>query len=438
MPREQVLELVSGTLMSAMNNGGRAARAGDPQRLMRRRARRVAAATASVLAIGALASGQAARAAVPTGYNPNNLPVASCFWTGPFTNVDPRTNQGFPGQEITYWGAKFATPPGAVRDPARQVHPRALPVADRLRQQRDRDEHRLGLPDAPGQGLDQPVRQGPPPRSARSATTRSRVLGSARSPAAGAQHPLRPARSERQLLPGHPLPGLRPRQGTGPRRGRAPPHARAATGRRQRPEGPGDVRRAQLESLLPIARTCRSPIYQSYVNWPGKDPATNPATPDFSFEKFFSLNYALSAYKTPAEHAAADYTPGRHLLQQPRRPLHGRQLQLRLRAGAGRPRQVARRRPVPMPARSGWAAGQLREWDMCVEESACGHRHLQVPLRRAVPAAEETPLRDRRRARAATGLENATQAVRCRLAACRPGRRRRRPTRRRHRWCRGT
>ena len=49
--------------------------------------------------------------------------------------------------------------------------------------------------------------------------------------------------------------------------------------------------------------------YQTLVHWPGKDPATNPADPFFSFEKFFSLTYSLSSFKTPAEHAAADYTP---------------------------------------------------------------------------------------------------------------------------------
>jgi hypothetical protein len=63
--------------------------------------------------ISIAAASEIAGASVPTGYNPSNLPTVSCFWTGPFTNVDPRTNQGFPGQEITYWGAKFATPPGA-------------------------------------------------------------------------------------------------------------------------------------------------------------------------------------------------------------------------------------------------------------------------------------------------------------------------------------
>ena len=69
----------------------------------------------ALLAVGVLCAlpVAGARAAVPTGYNPDGLPVASCFWTGPFTTANPKTNQGFPGSEITYWGAKFATPPGA-------------------------------------------------------------------------------------------------------------------------------------------------------------------------------------------------------------------------------------------------------------------------------------------------------------------------------------
>jgi len=61
-------------------------------------------------------SGMPGRSAAsePTGYNPNDLPVASCFWTGPFTRSNPKTNIAYPGTEITYWGAKFKTPPGAV------------------------------------------------------------------------------------------------------------------------------------------------------------------------------------------------------------------------------------------------------------------------------------------------------------------------------------
>ncbi len=55
-----------------------------------------------------------ANGVAPTGYNPKDLPTVGCFWTGPFTADNPKTNAAFPGTEITYWGAKFVTPPGAV------------------------------------------------------------------------------------------------------------------------------------------------------------------------------------------------------------------------------------------------------------------------------------------------------------------------------------
>lgn len=58
--------------------------------------------------------GSAGSGDAPAENNPNDLPVASCFWTGPFTRDNPKTNIAFPGTEITYWGAKFITPPGAT------------------------------------------------------------------------------------------------------------------------------------------------------------------------------------------------------------------------------------------------------------------------------------------------------------------------------------
>ncbi len=78
-------------------------------------ARAVALAAAlTAIGLGLLTAPAASRADTsPTGYNPNDLPVTSCFWTGPFTRFDPKTNVAYPGTEITYWGAKFVTPPGA-------------------------------------------------------------------------------------------------------------------------------------------------------------------------------------------------------------------------------------------------------------------------------------------------------------------------------------
>jgi hypothetical protein len=110
------------------------------------------------------------------------------------------------------------------------------------------------------------------------------------------------------------------------------------------------------------------PAYQSYVNWPGKNPATNPADPFFSFEKFFSLPYTLSAYKSAAEHAATDYSPvGAYYNNLDARYLVGSYAfaygQILVIRGTlpKTPRTYAGERRM--------GGGQLREWDMCVEES---------------------------------------------------------------------
>ena len=67
--------------------------------------------------------------------------------------------------------------------------------------------------------------------------------------------------------------------------------------------------------------------------------------------------------------------------------------------------------------------GQLREWDMCVEESLAVTGTYKCLYDEQLPAALEAPLRDRRRPRAASAQER-EQEVRRRLAARRPARRR--------------
>ena len=120
------------------------------------------------------------------------------------------------------------------------------------------------------------------------------------------------------------------------------------------------------------------PVYNTYVNWPGKDPATNPATPDFSFEKFFSLNYTLSAYKTPAEHAAADYTPVGTFYNN----LDARYMVGSYSFAFGQVLVVGarcRRRPIPMPAEANGRRAVARVGHVR-RGVAGGHRHLQVPV----------------------------------------------------------
>jgi hypothetical protein len=332
---------------------------------MRSRGRRIAVAAVSALALGAALSAQAG-AAVPTGYNPNNLPVASCFWTGPFTNVGPRTNQGFPGQEITYWGAKFATPPGAVlKLRGKFAHARFQSMTAYVNNGTATNTVSDYLT-RPDKGSSNPFVKGHR-RDVRKRNYTLTVLGSPP-----------PAQPARNTLYAQPDPNYNSYQDILYRvyvhdkgRNRAggeplpKPELHLADGSVLKGQALCDAlnsNHAYASQNLPL------PAYQSYVNWPGKDPATNPATPDFSFEKFFSLSYTLSSYKSPAEHAAADYTPVGTFYNN----LDARYMVGTYSFAFGQVLIVRGKMPKTPHTDSGetrMGGGQMREWDMCVEES---------------------------------------------------------------------
>jgi len=332
---------------------------------MRARARWLVAATASVLVIGAAASTPAG-ASVATGYNPSNLPVTSCFWTGPFTNVDPRTNQGFPGQEITYWGAKFATPPGAVVIlHGKFAHARFQSMGAYV----NNGNGTNSVPDyatRPDKGSSNPYIKGHR-RDSRHRGYTLRVLGS--------DVPPQPARNTLYAAPDPNYNSYQdilyrvyvPDRGRG-RAGGVPlpkPELRLADGTVLRGQAMCDALNSNHDYAT---QNLSLPVYQSYVNWPGKDPATNPATPDFSFEKFFSLKYTLSSYKSPAEHAAADYTPVGTFYNN----LDARYMVGTYSFAFGQVLVVRGRMPKTPHTDSGerrMGGGQMREWDMCVEKS---------------------------------------------------------------------
>ena len=332
---------------------------------MRGRGRRLAAASASALALAGGLSSQAG-AAVPTGSNPSNLPVASCFWTGPFTNVDPRTNQGFPGQEITYWGAKFATPPGAVlKLRGKFAHARFQSMTAYVNNGTATNTVSDYLT-RPDKGSSNPFIKGHR-RDVRKRNYTLTVLGS--------PPPPQPARN---TLYAQPDPNYNsyqdilyrvyvPDKGRG-RAGGEPlpkPELHLADGSVLKGQALCDAlnsNHAYASQNLPM------PVYQSYVNWPGKDPATNPATPSFSFEKFFSLSYTLSSYKSPAEHAAADYTPVGTFYNN----LDARYMVGTYSFAFGQVLVVRCKMPKTPGTDSGetrMGGGQMRELDMCVEES---------------------------------------------------------------------
>ncbi len=346
---------------------------------------RTVAVMASALLAGIAFSGEAASASVPTGDNPNGLPVASCFWTGPFTNVDPRTNQGFPGQEITYWGAKFATPPGAtVVLHGKFAHARFQSLGAYV----GNGNGTNALPDyatRPDKGSTNPYVKGHR-RDAKRRNYTVTVLGS--------DVPAQPARNTLYAAPDPQYNSYQdilyrvyvPDRGRG-RAGGEPlptPELRLADGSVLKGQAMCDAlnsNHAYASQNLPL------PVYNSYVNWPGKDPATNPANPVFSFEKFFSLAYSLSAYKTPAERAAADYTPVGTFYNN----LDARYLVGNYSFAYGQVlvvRGKLPKTPLTHSREQRMGGGQMREWDMCVEESLAvtgTYRCLydeQLPLRR--------------------------------------------------------
>ena len=354
---------------------------------------------AGLLLLAALATAPAASAAVPTGYNPSNLPTASCFWTGPFTNVDPRTNQGFPGQEITYWGAKFATPPGAsVILHGKFTHARFQSLTAYVNNGTGTNTVSDYLT-RPDKGSTNPFIKGHR-RDLRKRNYTVSVLGS--------KVPPNPARN---TLYAEPDPNYNsyqdilyrvyvPDKGRG-RAGGEPlptPELRLADGSVLKGQAMCDAlnsNHAYASQNLPL------PVYQSYVNWPGKDPATNPANPVFSFEKFFSLSYSLSSYKSPAEHAAADYTPVGTFYNN----LDARYMVGNYAFAYGQVLVLRGTLPATPRTHAGekkMGGGQLREWDMCVEESLAvtgTYRCLydeQLPLlskRRYVIVVAHAPLR---------------------------------------------
>jgi len=329
---------------------------------------------------------QARAELVPDGYNPKGLPTVGCFWTGPFNASNDLTNTAYPGTEITYWGAKFRTPPGAVLK-LRGFYPHArysslnayessggIPtgsISDRQIRP-DRGSVNTSLP-----GRD---------RRAKKRSWTVRVVGS-QAPSNPARNTLYAAPSEdayqdilyRVYVPdkgrtlsggtGIPRPELILADGT-VLSGQALCHALNSN-------------HNYVSNPLPL------PLYNNLVNWPGKDPLTNPATPTFSFIKFFNLGQSMARYKSDEDFAATwaanPVEQGTLYANNDARYMTGA---ISLRYG----KVVVIRGSMPTTPRTFQGnrraqGGQLVEWDMCTIESLATtrtHRCLfdeQVPLK---------------------------------------------------------
>ncbi|HTU13715.1 MAG TPA: hypothetical protein VMF31_00835 [Solirubrobacterales bacterium] len=247
-----------------------------------------------------LLQGSALAAGQPTGYNPNGLPTAGCFWTGPFSASNPKTNIAYPGTEITYWGAKFVTPPGSTLTlKGRYPHARyssfnayegdgasASSLSDRQIRP-DRGSINPSLPgknrDAKNRGYTITVRGEPLPSSPQRNTLYANPIeGSSQDILYRVYVPDR----GRNLAGGTGLPK---------------PTLRLADGTVLS----GKAMCEQLNSSHDYTNNLMSPaLYETLLNSPGKDPATNPALPQFGFKKFFNMQNVLAGYRDPAAQQA--------------------------------------------------------------------------------------------------------------------------------------
>ncbi|MDQ2700662.1 MAG: hypothetical protein M3Y23_04965, partial [Actinomycetota bacterium] len=224
--------------------------------------------------------------------NPNGLPTVGCFWTGPFSASNPKTNIAYPGTEITYWGAKFTTPPGAVLTlKGRFPHARYSSFnayesggvsASSLNDRAIRPDRGSTNPSRPGKN--------------RRVGNRSFAIH-----VRGEAVPTKPARNTLYAAPSA--------GGTQDILYRVyiPDRGRSLSGGTRIPEPSlkladgsvltGRAMCAALDSSHDYVNNLLSPlVYTNLVNTPGKDPAVNPAEPDFRFYKYFNMPNVLSRF----------------------------------------------------------------------------------------------------------------------------------------------
>lgn len=239
--------------------------------------------------------------AADTGYNPNDLPTVGCFWTGPFSASDEKTNLAYPGTEITYWGAKFTTPVGATLTlRGRYPHARysslnayrsgGVSTGSLSAEQIKPDKGSIN-PSHPGKNRDAKNRDytvsvfstDPPANPARNALYAAPSPGSTQDILYRVYVPDK----GRSLAGGTgiPKPELKLADGT------------VLT---------GQALCDSLNSTHDYQSNKMNPaLYSALVNTPGKDPATNPALPTFAFSKYFNLPNSLARYGTPESQQAA-------------------------------------------------------------------------------------------------------------------------------------
>lgn len=311
-----------------------------------------------------LFQGAAAHAAeADTGNNPRDLPTVGCFWTGPFTATNPKTNIAFPGTEITYWGAKFITPPGSTLTiKGRFPHARysSFNAYEGNGASASSLSDRQIRPDKGSINTSRPGKN----RRAKKRSYTITVKGEAvpASPARNTLYASPIADRNQDILYRVYVPdkGRNLSGGTGVPK----PSLKLADGTVLTGQAMCD----QLSSSHDYTNNLMSPaIYQALLNSPGKDPATNPALPEFTFKKYFNMQNTLANYRdrdaqlsaweaNPTEEGTqynnndARYMTGGYSFR------YGENLVIHGRAPTT---------PKTLNGQKRTKAGQMVEWDMC-------------------------------------------------------------------------
>jgi len=236
-------------------------------------------------------------ATFPTGYNPDDFPTVGCFWTGPFTRENEKTNVAFPGTEITYWAARFVTPAGStLRLKGRFPHARY----SSLNSYKARGASQSSLPDKdirPDKGSTNPTLPGANRATRnRSYTVTVRGEGPPRTPERNTLY-AEPVANEYQTIVYRvyiPDRGRNPAGGTGlPQPTLILPNGTEVT---------GDELCNQMNSINYLeAQKLPPAIYESLVKWPGRNPLFNPAVNPLQFSRYFNLDNSYARFKPVAE-----------------------------------------------------------------------------------------------------------------------------------------
>jgi len=239
----------------------------------------------------------------PVGYNPDDYPTRGCFWTGPFERKNPKTNVAFPGTEITYWAAKFVTPPGS-----KLTLKGRFPYA-RYSSLNSYDNDGASQTSLPDRRIKADAGSTNPsiPGSNRRATKRSYtvdVLGEAppSSPAGNTLYAKPTPDGYQVVIYRVYVPDEKPKRDLAGGTGVPEPLLTLADGRQL--SGQDLCNEMNAIHYFP-STTMPLENYDNLVNWKGKNPAINPAENPLQFSRYWNLQNAVARYKTAKDQADA-------------------------------------------------------------------------------------------------------------------------------------